>query len=824
MVGAETTTQRWWQIVETVCERIQSASAPDAEGAIHYALRELAKTIPADRGFIHLFEVEGRIAMSFESRHPDSGFTGARTDALTMDPVRPRLESGELVFVDLSKSPARSTVMSPLRVQGRCLGVLGFEGPSDSIHDVPKPVLTILTSSLTSVFLRMDHDRRSRQRSLEVATLDRLYEATEQCESVRSLASAGAKVARDSFACDGVAVLETSETKGLRVLFHSGLEPERLQRLQNLEEDRLRRLVERWHRFAVSTFAITDPSAVPTTASIDTGSEAWVSLHSVGSRPAWLILRQSSFSREWTVDERWLMAEVGRRLSEAMAHLRSRLEHLDREDRYREVLAAIPELVLVFDASSHLVEVCAQPSGLELIDPAAVGRGVRELFDPEAASLVHACAQRALSSDEVQTVELQHRFQARELTLSAQIRRFTSEKRPVILFVARDVTEQKELERRLVQSQRLESVGRLAGGLAHDFNNLLTAILGSVDLGRAEAERGGEVVEDLDQIGQAAQRGARLSRQLLAFAREDEVAPEIVTVDDLLISVDRMLRRLVGEHIEFVTVPGSPGTRVLVDPGQLEQVIINLVLNARDAMPEGGRLRVQTSSLLVQERNHHGLKSGEYVQIRVHDDGQGIPKEHIEKVFDPFFTTKQAGEGTGLGLSTAYGVVRRYGGLIEVERTSPQGSVFRVLLPSLTGPTESKAEFETTLDEMEGNETILLVEDEALVRRVSRRTLERLGYRVLEARNGPTALRMSSEYEGPIHLLITDIVMPQMSGTYLSGLLLESRPEMKALFISGYGEEAAVLTQRNPRMQFLPKPFGPSDLAQHVRKLLTTTR
>jgi PAS domain S-box-containing protein len=814
VIDSESVTQpdaAWWTVVDAVCGRVQTSRSSEAASAIHYALRRIARAIPADRGFIHLFEVGGRIAMSFEWREPEAGFTGPRTDALAMDEVRPRLDAGETVRVG-SRGSA-SAIMSPLRMHDRCIGVLGFEGDPAIIADVPEKVLSVIGATLTTVFLRMDDERRARQRLLEVSTLDRLYQETEQCDSIRGLLAAGAQVALESFGCDGVAVIEAPDDRVMRLLYHSGLEPERIARLQTLEEDRRSRLIERWHRFAVSTFSMTDQSSMPTTASIDTGTEAWVSLHGVGNGPAWLILRQSSFSRDWTVDERWLMAEMGRRLSEALSHLRSRQEHLAREDRYREVLMAIPELVLIFDASSRLIEVCAQPEGLEALGAKAVGCMVAQVFEEHRA--IHATIQEALRTDAVRTLEFRQTVDGKVRTFSAQARRFVSDRREAVLWVARDVTEERRLEHRLLQAERLESVGRLAGGVAHDFNNLLTAILGSVSLGRSEVANGGSVLEDLRHIEEAADRGARLSRQLLAFARQDHTSPEAVQVDELLVEMDRLLRRLMGEHIELVCLPGAPGARVMIDRGQLEQVIMNLVLNGRDAMPHGGTLTAATSVALAADGDRP------YVELRVIDQGEGISEANLPKIFDPFFTTKEPGRGTGLGLSTAYGIVSQHGGRIEVERTGDSGTTFRVRLPAVSnGDADTAATEDLEGRDLHGSERILVVEDEDSVRRIMTRALSQLGYEVLEARTGSEAIRRATECRYDIHLLVTDIVMPKMSGTNLSSMLVESRPEMRCLFISGYGEESEHLSQRNPRVAFLAKPFGPHQLACKVRALL----
>lgn len=814
MVPSMALSSALWELVLAVCARVQGGERKDADQPVHDALEALGRGLSARRAFIQLFGSFGDAGMTFEWR-ANGAEVEVLPDAASEPRWRDKLDRGELI---IESGPECDLIMAPMRRESKCVGVLGLEGQLPERGD---EVLRVLAASVSGVFFHRAGLQKFEQRTFEVSTLDRLFDAVDRSGTVAELLEAATRIAADAFGCDGAGIVESFEDR-LLVTFGLGLEQERLQRIKELGPEARDRLMLRWQRFAVSTFTASLEQPSFSTASLDFGSEVWVSLRGLGPGPAWLLVRQSSFGREWSVDERWLLAEYGRRLSEAVAHLRSYEELQERQDQYREVLRAIPEIVFVFDAEGHLAEVCSDTDNhTHGLSARHIGRPVHELFGASTASLIEATVKHACSSDEVQQVEYVVEEGGQPRTYAAQVRQFGTSTKPRVLWVGRDVTEQRELETRFLQSQRLESVGRLAGGVAHDFNNLLTAIMGSVDLARTQIESGSMADQDLEHVGEAAERGARLANQLLTFARKDAAEPELVAVDQTLLHLDRMLRRLLGENIEFVTVPGSRDASVLIDPSQFEQVVMNLVLNARDSMPLGGTIHVETGRIDITPDStlrFQGLAPGPYLQLRVSDTGVGIPSENVGRVFDPFFTTKPAGEGTGLGLSTTYGIVRQNRGHIDIEKTSSRGTVFRVLFPRLQGqPVETIAPEER---EIRGDETILFVEDESIVRDVTRRYLEQLGYSVLEARNGSEAIRLASSYDGLIHLLLTDVVMPKMSGTQLTGLLLESRPDIKVLYISGYTEEAGLLSTRNPRMHFFAKPFAPQALAARIRTIL----
>ena len=369
----------------------------------------------------------------------------------------------------------------------------------------------------------------------------------------------------------------------------------------------------------------------------------------------------------------------------------------------------------------------------------------------------------------------------------------------------------------------MEAVGQLAGGVAHDFNNLLTVILGYSDVLAAKLDPGSLALEELDEIRSAGERAASLTRQLLAFSRQQVLERKVIDVNDLIANIEKMLRRLIGEDIELVTVPDPALRRVFADSGQLEQVIMNLAVNARDAMPRGGKLTLETANVELDQayaRAHATVRPGSYVMIAVSDTGVGMNAETLTRIFEPFFTTKERGKGTGLGLATVYGIVKQSGGYVWVYSEAERGTTFKIYLP----PAEQGAEVEeatAALPPVRGSETVLLVEDEESVRTLSRTILESYGYSVLEAGSGLEALEMVRERGGSIDLLLTDVVMPSMGGADLVTRLQVLRPGIRVLYMSGYTDDTVV---RHAHLKqgrvFLQKPFTPETLVRKVREAL----
>jgi len=384
--------------------------------------------------------------------------------------------------------------------------------------------------------------------------------------------------------------------------------------------------------------------------------------------------------------------------------------------------------------------------------------------------------------------------------------------------------ELRRLEQELAQSQRLESVGRLAGGVAHDFNNLLTAIAGHCELLLAALPAGDPTRHDADEILKAAERATALVGQLLAFSRKQLLQPRIVDLNEVVRGIEGMLRRLIGEDVELVTLLADDLGHVSADPRQLEQVIVNLAVNARDAMPAGGRLTIETQNA-GPDADGAGTKPGRYVVLTVRDTGLGMDERTRAHAFEPFFTTKEVGQGTGLGLATVYGVVSQSGGRIELESEPGAGTTFRVLFPHVdAAPVEAIAQGEADRPAV-GSETILVVEDEDVVRGLTRRVLLARGYTVLEAGEGKQALELAAAHAGPIDLLLTDVVMPGMSGRELGDRLAAARPEMRVLYTSGYTDDLVLARGVSGReTAFIAKPFTPDSLARSVRRTLDAPR
>ncbi len=390
------------------------------------------------------------------------------------------------------------------------------------------------------------------------------------------------------------------------------------------------------------------------------------------------------------------------------------------------------------------------------------------------------------------------------------------------LSIFRDITDRKRLEGQLLQAQKMDAVGQLAGGVAHDFNNLLTIILGLCEIG-LDAKADDPILADIDRAGQ---RAADLTRQLLAFSRKQVLAPVTLKLNSLVSNLEKMIRRLIGEDIDLSTLLDPQLAAVQADPGQIEQVIMNLVINSRDAMPTGGRLTIRTANVVPDAgllAKHPGAQPGDYVLLAITDTGRGMDEQTQSRIFEPFFTTKAQGKGTGLGLATVYGIVEQSAGFIDVESSLGASTSMKIYLPRMEAAATPQAETRPARNLPGGTETILLVEDEQGVRSLARCALESRGYRVLEAGNGLEALEVHAAYDGEIHLLLTDVVMPQLGGRELADRLVAKNPQTSVLFMSGYTDDAIV---RHGVMEdgvpFLQKPFTPDALGRKVREVLSS--
>jgi len=412
---------------------------------------------------------------------------------------------------------------------------------------------------------------------------------------------------------------------------------------------------------------------------------------------------------------------------------------------------------------------------------------------------------------------------ATDYVLKQRPARFASAVRRA-LSEAGEKAERKRLEEQFRQAQKIESIGQLTGGIAHDFNNLLTVIMGYSELMLNSLPSDAPLRDHVEQIKEAGKRASLLTQQLLAFSRKQVLQPRVLDLNAVLTNLDRMLQRLIGEDINLVTVPAPGLGRVHADPGQIEQVIMNLAVNARDAMPQGGKLTIETANVELDDayaHEHISVKPGPYVMVAVSDTGCGMDTETKARLFEPFFTTKEPGKGTGLGLSTVYGIVKQSDGNIWVYSEPGRGTTFKIYLPVVEGMVETVEPGAVHTKSVRGSETILLVEDENSVRRLAHSILRANGYTVLEARQSKEALLLSGQHEGPIHLMVTDIVMPGMSGRDLAERLKPSRPNMQVLFMSGYTDKAIVHHgELDPGTAFLQKPFTPEALARKVREVL----
>ncbi len=393
-----------------------------------------------------------------------------------------------------------------------------------------------------------------------------------------------------------------------------------------------------------------------------------------------------------------------------------------------------------------------------------------------------------------------------------------------IAFVS-DISQRKHLEEQLLHAQKMEAVGRLAGGVAHDFNNMLTVISGYNRMILDELSALDPLRGYAEEILKAADRASALTNQLLAFSRRQVMQPRVIAVNTILTQTQKMLQRLIGEDITLALSLGSNVGNIRADPGHVEQAIVNLAVNARDAMPTGGRLTIETANVALDDdyaRTHMGVTPGEFVMIAVSDSGHGMDAETRRRIFEPFFTTKAKGKGTGLGLATVYGIVKQTGGDIWVYSEPGRGTTFKLYFPRVAEPVADPLDTSGEQVKKAGGETILVVEDEKAVRDLTVRMLKQLGYHILTASSGAEALEISSTHHGTIDLLLTDVVMPAMSGRQLADAIVLTRPETKVLFLSGYTENTVVHHGvLEPGVEFLPKPFTRETLSKKLREIFT---
>jgi signal transduction histidine kinase len=493
------------------------------------------------------------------------------------------------------------------------------------------------------------------------------------------------------------------------------------------------------------------------------------------------------------------------------------------QDYNRALLDAIPDMIArIRRDGTYLDFIAGEAAGAHLPAAEFLGRTVHDVHPADIADSLLRRIEQAISSRDVQELEYVLDIAGMKRTYEARI---TVCGEGEVVAITRDVTRQRSLEQRMRASQRMEAVGRMASGIAHDFNNVLTLIQGYTGLLLEEFDDTTRVHKDLSVMWDASERGAKLIRQLLAFSRKQAQQLEILDLNQEIRDLAKILGRLVTEHIELIMdLDGELGS-IRADSTQLDQILMNLVVNARDAMPQGGTLTISTRNAALDESAIHDtrpdISPGRYVVLRVEDTGIGMDQETQSRIFEPFFTTKSHGRGTGLGLATVYGVVQQSGGFIEVRSEPGKGAAFEICLPLVDDqPVESRPRRRVSVS-LTGSETILLVEDEESVRRAIHGILERNGYIVLEAAQGSEALALCLTHEGTIDLLLTDVVMPHITGLDLAGELTSHLPALQVLYMTGYPDEA--LHRHGLDSQLVPlleKPFTPESLLRKVREVL----
>jgi PAS domain S-box-containing protein len=530
----------------------------------------------------------------------------------------------------------------------------------------------------------------------------------------------------------------------------------------------------------------------------------------------------------FTEKDKEILTFVSQQVAGAIEHKRSQEELKQSEERYRELFENANDMIFTVDLQGNITSMnstALKSIGYTLEE--VLRMNIYMMVPPEQVERVQQMVATKLSGERASTtyeIEILAR-DGRHIKVEINTRLIYQDGSPVgAQGIGRDITDRRALEERLRQSQKMEAVGRLAGGVAHDFNNLLTVIQGYSELMLNDLRPSHPMHDELLEIKKAADRASSLTGQLLTFSRQQVLAPKVFDLNAVVSNMDNLLRRLLGENIEFLTRLHPALGRMKADIGQLEQVIMNLAVNARDAMPRGGRLVIETSNAALDSTfavQHHGVVPGDYVMLCVSDTGLGMDRETQTRIFEPFFTTKEQGKGTGLGLATVYGIVKQAAGYIWVYSEPGRGTTFKLYFPLAEVGSEPAELVSTASAKYFGIETVLLVEDEDGVRALVRQVLQKQGYKVLQASSGAEALAISDQRTEPIHLLLTDVVLKQMSGRELSEILVARRPKMKVIFMSGYTDDAVVhhgvMSQSTA---FLQKPFTTQALVKMLREVL----
>lgn len=496
------------------------------------------------------------------------------------------------------------------------------------------------------------------------------------------------------------------------------------------------------------------------------------------------------------------------------------------EDRYRLITERATDIICLVDREGHMAYM--SPSVQQALGYAPVtliGASVFDYIHPQDISLVQERWQELLRYGQAYVTYRSRHADGSWRWLDVQGSLFSEDHSSLAVIVGRDITERRRLEEQLFQAQKLEAIGQLAGGVAHDFNNLLVVIAGSAELALCDLSEDHAVRADIQEILKASQRASNLVRQLLTFARRQMSEPQVVQLNELILDMDKMVRRLIREDIALQILPSPELWPVWADPGQIEQVVLNLVVNARDAMPQGGRLSLETSNVVLEERSpllNGSLKAGAYVLIVVSDTGTGMTEEVRRHAFEPFFSTKAPGAGTGLGLASCYGIVKQHGGIITIDSELGQGTRIKLYLPKAGKDSHTQGTAPASDQLAGGDETILLVEDDPAVRELAARVLRTQGYQVLEAANGAVALKLATGPVGTtINALLTDLVMPGLSGIELIDQIRLRLPGLPVLLMSGYADNQLLRSELGEqRIAWIQKPFTRAALVGKVRDVL----